>query len=144
MQFQTMQALNCITYKTVIHAQPLSCGSTNSCPVCVCPNTTVEYTCTLTIPSSLIVWRLPNGTCPQTSDVCPLVQNNNCQTTTSTATSTCGGFTATYGSYPSCLTSTLTFVLGGVSNTIQCNSEYWYINGSYNIIESISVTFNAG
>ena len=129
---------------TVIHVQPLSCVSTNSCPVCVCPNTAVEYTCTLTIPASLIVWRLPNGICPQNDDVCVLVQNSNCQNSQGTATSTCGGFTATYGSSPSCLTSTLTFVLGAVNVIVQCNSEIRYINESFEIFESISIAFNAG
>ena len=129
---------------TVILVQPLSCGSANSCPVCVCPNTTVEYTCTLTIPASLIVWRLPNGTCPQNNDVCVLIQNSNCQNSQGTSTSTCGGFTATYGSSPSCLTSTLTFVLGAVNVIVQCNSEIRYINESFKIFESISLAFNAG
>ena len=129
-----------------VFGSPLPCHLSDgtTCPPLLCPNTSINLTCTLPPMATLLgytIWKLPNGTCgsrpssgsPQ--DIIYLYQDGvaNCA---NTMPDTCGGFRGQIGF--ACRTSTLSVTVTPETNgsDVKCyNANYstFELLGSANI-----------
>ena len=116
-----------------VSSQTLPCQLTGgtSCPTKICPNTAVNYTCSISSYAGSTVWSVPSvGGCAGGTSVilaqAPPAPNRSCLTASSSGT--CGPFTAintpplTNNLY--CLTSTLSVVVTPAMNdlVVSCSS----------------------
>ena len=121
---------------------PCHTASGDNCTSSICPNTEVNYTCTITngTAAGLTDWTLPTGTCtnneyPDMIRLSQFVSTAQCAAQGSGVSSMCGPYRASSiqpSSGTNCLSSILTVSITTAMNgsTVTCNNTYFMSSAS--------------